>query len=217
MVMTAGAAADGANDDFDDEDEAQGLAGDVEAGRSLVGAACSSPNNSWCCTYLPSNSEGAGSVHGAAEACKVQFGAWEAAAKHVVAYSCAVFSPVRLSPAVLYAVPCCVLCAVLPQVVRGYEAVLTDFGSARAVPMHIGSRAAALTVQEDAEVGTGSCNAYLVHAWLFCGDAMLIWIDEVCDHLQYMATMQFKTVRACWLESCNSRESRKSHGMRSVS
>jgi hypothetical protein len=41
---------------------------------------------------------------------------------------------------------------VLLQVVRGYEAVLTDFGSARAVPIQIGSRAAALTVQEDAEV-----------------------------------------------------------------
>ncbi|WIA39605.1 hypothetical protein OEZ86_005687 [Tetradesmus obliquus] len=36
-------------------------------------------------------------------------------------------------------------------VVRGYEAVLTDFGSARSIPIHIGSRAAALTVQEDAE------------------------------------------------------------------
>ncbi|KAF6249724.1 kinase-like domain-containing protein [Scenedesmus sp. NREL 46B-D3] len=34
---------------------------------------------------------------------------------------------------------------------RGYEAVLTDFGSARAVPMQVASRAEALTVQEDAE------------------------------------------------------------------
>jgi hypothetical protein len=45
----------------------------------------------------------------------------------------------------------------LPQVVRGYEAVLTDFGSARAVPIQIGSRAEALTVQEDAEVGMIVC------------------------------------------------------------
>ncbi|WIA19338.1 hypothetical protein OEZ85_003970 [Tetradesmus obliquus] len=36
-------------------------------------------------------------------------------------------------------------------VVRGYEAVLTDFGSARSIPIHIDSRAAALTVQENAE------------------------------------------------------------------
>lgn len=48
---------------------------------------------------------------------------------------------------------CVHVCAVLPQVVRGYEAVLTDFGSARSIPIHIDSRAAALTVKEDAEVG----------------------------------------------------------------
>jgi serine/threonine protein kinase len=44
MVMTAADGEDGLGDDGDDEgDEAQGLAGDVEAGRSLVSAACHSP------------------------------------------------------------------------------------------------------------------------------------------------------------------------------
>lgn len=38
------------------------------------------------------------------------------------------------------------------QVVRGYEAVLMDFGSARPVPIQVASRADALAVQENAEV-----------------------------------------------------------------
>lgn len=47
-----------------------------------------------------------------------------------------------------------------PQMTRGYQAVLMDFGSARPMPIHISSRAQALAVQEDAEVrrcGGGVC------------------------------------------------------------
>lgn len=48
------------------------------------------------------------------------------------------------------------------QVSRGYHAVLMDFGSARPMPIHVSSRAQALTVQEDAEVCSGhhSCHGY---------------------------------------------------------
>jgi hypothetical protein len=41
----------------------------------------------------------------------------------------------------------------LLQVSQGYQAVLMDFGSARPMPIQVTSRAQALTVQEDAEVG----------------------------------------------------------------
>jgi hypothetical protein len=39
-----------------------------------------------------------------------------------------------------------------PQVARGYQAVLMDFGSARPMPIVVSSRAQALALQEDAEV-----------------------------------------------------------------
>jgi hypothetical protein len=45
------------------------------------------------------------------------------------------------------------LLLLLLQVSRGYQAVVMDFGSARPMPIHVTSRAQALTVQEEAEVG----------------------------------------------------------------
>jgi len=44
--------------------------------------------------------------------------------------------------------------AVQPQVPRGYEAVVMDFGSARRLPVEVNSRADALALQEEAEVST---------------------------------------------------------------